>query len=196
MSKGVEDDSAGRSDRRADERQLAVLRVAKLITERGEQLCRLRNISAHGVMAEVQGVWWPGEPAAVQLKSGNAVPGRVAWAKDGRIGIAFDHEIAPQDILAADAGQPQRLLRVAVSAEASLCLGGAFHMVQVEDISLGGMRIALDGEDLVDRKIFVTLDGLPTIGGVIRWQNDGHAGIAFTEYLELDALAYWLASRA
>ena len=124
------------------------------------------------------------------------MPGHVAWAKDGRIGITFDHEIDPQDILAAEADQPQRLLRVAVSAEASLCLGGAFHMVHVEDISLGGMRIALDGPDITDRKVFVTLDGFPSIAGVIRWQKDGFAGIAFSEYLELDALAYWLASRA
>lgn len=190
------DDSAQHPERRADARQIAVLRVAKLITERGEQLCRIRNISARGVMAEVQGAWWTGEPAAVQLKSGGQVPGRVVWVENGRIGVAFDHEVDPQDILAADAGQPQRLLRVAVSAEASLCLGGAFHMVHVEDISLGGIRIALDGPDIVDRKVFVTLDGFPTIGGVIRWQSEGYAGIAFDELLELDALAYWLASRA
>lgn len=190
------DDSAQQPERRAEERQLAVLRVAKLITERGEQLCRIRNISPRGAMAEVKGAWFVGEPAALQLKSGGQVPGRVAWAEEGRIGIAFDHEIDPQDILAADADQPQRLLRVAVSAEASLGLGGAFHMVPVKDISLGGIRIAFESADLVGRKVFVTLDGLPTLAGVFRWQNDGHAGIAFNELLELDALAYWLASRA
>ena len=57
------------------------------------------------------------------------------------------------------------------------------------------MRIALDDPTMIETKVFVTLDGLPTIAGVIRWQSGGYAGIAFADPLDLDVLAFWLAER-
>jgi len=184
-----------RQERRADPRELAVLRVAKLITERGELLCRIRNISPRGVMAEIPGVFWAGEPAAIELKSGGKAAGRIAWAYDGRIGIAFGSEIDPHDILAIDPDHPPRALRIAVSIEASLCLGAIFRRVAVEDISLGGVRIRLDGLVEIGTKVFLTIEGFPNLAGIVRWQSGGHAGIAFDQPIELDALSLWLAAR-
>ena len=40
-------------ERRIDERLIPLLKVAKLSSERGEQLIRVRNISAGGLMAEI-----------------------------------------------------------------------------------------------------------------------------------------------
>jgi hypothetical protein len=190
------EDGESEKDRRADPRDMAVLRVAKLITERGEQLCRIRNIAPGGVMVEVPGTFWAGEPAAIELKSGGKAAGRIAWVENGRIGIAFEEAIDPQDILAIDPDQPPRALRIAVSVEASLCLGGAFRRVEVEDISLGGVRIKLDDTTEIGTKVFLTIDGFPNLPGIVRWQSGGFAGIVFDKMLELDALAYWLASRA
>jgi hypothetical protein len=189
-------DGADSSDRRGEGRQIAIYRVAKLITDRGEQLGRVRNISSGGLMAEVQGSWCVGEPAAVELKAGGDVPGRVVWAEEGRIGIAFDDPIDPGDILAADPEQARRMIRVAVSARISLCLGrGMFRRVSVVDISLGGIRIVLDEPDCVGREAIVTLKGLPSATGIVRWQRDGHAGIAFDKPPSLDTLSFWLIDR-
>ncbi len=182
-------------DRRGQARDMALLRIGKLITDRGEQLCRIRNISPDGVMVELPGTYFPGESAALELKSGAGASGRIAWAEDGRIGIAFEDPVDPQDILAIDPDQPPRALRIAVSLEASLCLGGVFRRVEVVDISLGGVRIRLDEPVAPDSKAFVTIDGLPNLPGFIRWQSEGHAGIAFAQPLELDMLAFWLAER-
>jgi hypothetical protein len=187
--------NGGPVERRTEERQIPVLRVAKLVTSRGEHLCRIRNISAGGAMAETPGTYWTGEVAAIELKSGGRVDGRIVWVDAGQIGIAFDERIDPDEILAADARQSQRLLRVAIDAEASLCIGGTYIRVRLTDISPGGLRIAFEEADAVGCKAFVTLDGLPTIAGVIRWQREGHAGIAFDDMLEHDVLAWWLAIR-
>lgn len=185
-----------RGERRVEPREIAVLRVAKLITDRGEQLCRIRNISAGGVMAEVPGHYFVGEPAAIELKSGGKAAGHIAWVDQGRIGIAFHEPVDPEDILAIDPDQPPRALRIAVAIEASLCLDAKFRLVQVEDISLGGIRVRLD--ELVSRgtHVFVTIEGLPSAQGSLRWQSGGYAGIAFDQPLDLDTLAFWLAERA
>jgi len=195
MTTGDDDPAGKRDERRAGARDIAVLRVAKLITERGEQLCRIRNISAGGVMAEVPGYYFAGEPADIELKSGGKAAGRIAWVDAGRIGITFDAPINPEDILAIDPDQPPRALRIAVAIEASLCLGAVFRRVDVEDISLGGIRVRLDEPIAPGAKVFVTIEGLPNLPGALRWQSGGYAGIAFDQPLDLDTLAFWLASR-
>jgi hypothetical protein len=189
-----EDRKSG-EDRRADPREMAVLRVAKLITERGEQLCRIRNISPGGVMVEVPGAFWTGEPAGIELRSGGKAAGRIAWTDEGRLGIRFEAPIDPQDVLAIDPEHPPRALRIAVSVDASICVGAVFKRVNVEDISLGGVRIRLDDPAPIGTKVFLTIDGFPNLPGIIRWQSEGHVGVAFDQPLDLDALAFWLASR-
>jgi hypothetical protein len=189
------EDPDGSEERRADPRELAVLRVAKLVTDRGEQLCRIRNISAGGVMVEVPGFYFQGERAAIELKSGGTAGGRVAWVDDGRLGIAFDEPVDPDSVLAIDPEQPPRALRFVVAVEASLCFGRVFRRVTVEDISLGGVRVRLAEEAAIGEKVFVAIEGLPNLPATIRWQSGGYAGIAFEQPLTLDALAFWLAER-
>lgn len=56
---------------------------------------RIRNLSAIGVMAEYTHEVAPDEPVIVTVRGIGPVPGKVAWIKRGRIGIAFDAEIDP-----------------------------------------------------------------------------------------------------
>jgi hypothetical protein len=146
-------------------------------------------------MAEVPGHFFSGEPAAIELKSGGKAAGHIAWVDQGRIGIAFHEPIDPEDVLAIDHDLTPRALRIAVAVEASLCLGAVFRRVEVEDISLGGIRVRLAEPVPLGTKVFVTIEGLPNLPGVLRWQSGGYAGIAFEAPLELDALAFWLAER-
>lgn len=196
MATGNDKPTGKAGERRAAAREIAVLRVAKLVTDRGEQICRVRNISPGGVMVEALGTFWSGEAAAIELKSGGKAAGRIAWVDEGRIGIAFAAPIDPDDILAIDPDHPSRALRIAVSAEATLCLAGAFKRVAVEDIALGGVRIRYDDARAVGSKVFISLDELPSLAGTVRWQSAGFAGIAFEQPLALDVLAYWLASQS
>ena len=56
---------------------------------------RIRNLSAIGVMAEYTHEVAPDEPVIVTVRGIGPVPGKVAWIKRGRSGIAFDAEIDP-----------------------------------------------------------------------------------------------------
>lgn len=57
---------------------------------------RIRNLSATGMMAECPAAVSVGQIVVVETKGVGDIPSRVAWATDGRIGIAFDKEINPQ----------------------------------------------------------------------------------------------------
>ncbi len=49
----------------------------------------VQNISAHGFMAELDVQLIPGRPVSVSMASLARTAARVAWQRDGHIGIAF-----------------------------------------------------------------------------------------------------------
>ncbi len=56
---------------------------------------RIRNLSATGMMAECPAAVAPGHAVLVETKGFAGIAGKVAWATEGRVGIAFDVEIDP-----------------------------------------------------------------------------------------------------
>lgn len=57
---------------------------------------RVRNLSAVGVMVDYLDAATPGESLVVTVRGIGSVPGKVAWVRPGRIGIAFDMEVDPK----------------------------------------------------------------------------------------------------
>jgi hypothetical protein len=49
----------------------------------------VHNVSAHGIMAELSAQLVPGRPVTVDLAGVGRTAGRVAWLRDGHVGIAF-----------------------------------------------------------------------------------------------------------
>jgi len=178
------------AERRAEARLAAKLRTAKLTADRGEHFCRVVNLSPRGMTAEAEGDWSPGEAVTVELKPGEIAEGRIAWADGGRIGIAFDDEIDPGQSLA---GEADGAGRCGAPARVSLCIGGGvFCRAVVVDIALDRIEVELDAPDCAGRAVVVTLEGLSSLDGIVRWQRDGRAGIDFDQPLSLDAFAFWL----
>jgi hypothetical protein len=60
-----------------------------------EETVRVRNLSSGGLMAEYIHPVAQGSPVKVAVRGLGWIDGRVAWAAEGRIGIAFEHEVNP-----------------------------------------------------------------------------------------------------
>ncbi len=56
---------------------------------------RVRNLSSGGLMAEYAQPVVQGAPVEVEVRGVGWIQGRIAWAAEGRIGIAFEREIDP-----------------------------------------------------------------------------------------------------
>ena len=56
---------------------------------------RVRNLSPGGLIAEYAAPASTGMPVRIEVRGIGWVSGRIAWATDGRIGIAFDAPIDP-----------------------------------------------------------------------------------------------------
>jgi hypothetical protein len=85
---------------RATERRSFFLNAVISIEERGGFVARIRNLSAGGMMVELDQApdpeWAPGERVATELRNIGTVKGEIAWAGGRRFGVRFDREIDPE----------------------------------------------------------------------------------------------------
>jgi PilZ domain len=185
-------------ERRTDERISPMLRVAKLITASGEQqLIRIKNLSAGGLMAIVTHVPAPGEQVEIELSSQH-ISSTVVWLRGDLVGFKFDHNLDLGELLAGRKprhGFRPRPPRLEVSCKASVKLGKIYYTVDVHDISLGGMKVEPIEEYCVGKKVIVVVESLKPVKGEVRWYSERKAGIIFDNPLDFDELAEWVGKR-
>lgn len=189
------------AERREGARHIAVMRVAKLRTPRGEELCLVRNISAGGLMAHIWSGLQTGDQLAAEFKSGHVAAGKVVWRRENRIGVQFDREVDVTAVLGGDEdpepGFQPRAPRITLAAKGRLRCGARYYAIEIENISQGGMRIRCADADLDERidnyTVVLSIQGLNPIEGTARWHGAGEAGIAFNTPLPLDTIARWIA---
>ena len=74
----------------------SLLLTAQFRVDDGEVVhARVRNLSSGGLMAEYAAPVEAGAPVEIEVRGVGWVKGRIAWATDGRVGVAFDIEIDP-----------------------------------------------------------------------------------------------------
>ncbi len=186
------------SERRTDPRLLPTLRVAKLVGANSEQLIRVRNISAGGLMAETtQAAPQVGVPFTIELSS-QKIPSKAVWIREGMVGLKFDQNIDLGELLAGRKprhGFRPRPPRLDVSCKASIRVGKVYYTVDVHDISLGGMKVEPIEEYCVGKDVIVVVESLRPIRGQVRWFADRRAGIVFDKELEFEELSEWVGKR-
>ena len=186
------------SERRADERMMAMLRVAKLTDVSGrEQLIRVRNVSAGGLMAEVGHPVQVGDEVFIELSS-QKISSNVVWIREGTAGFKFDQNIDLGELLAGRKprhGFRPRPPRLEVNCKANVKLEHNYYTVDVHDISLGGMKVEPIEEYCLGKKVIVVVESLRPIRGEVRWFSDRKAGILFDQPLKFEELAEWVGKR-
>jgi hypothetical protein len=186
------------TDTRTDDRLLALLPVGKLIADDWQDLCRIRNISAGGLMAQTARTHEAGVPLIVELNSNQQMPGTLVWTRGTTVGIKFDQNVDLREILAnrrPRIGFRPRPTRLDINCGATVRMGGLYYKVEVRDISLGGLKIYLPDRECLGKDVVITVDSLRPVKGAIRWHEDGMAGIVFDRPLTFDELAEWLSKR-
>ena len=184
-------------ERRTDERVSAMLRIAKLSCESGEQLIRVKNLSAGGLMAYVNHAPGIGEEVAIELSS-QKIPSSVVWIRDRVVGFKFDQNVDLGELLAGRKprhGFRPRPPRLEIRCKASVKVGKVYYTVDVHDISLSGMKVEPIEEYCVGKPVAVVVESLKPIKGEVRWYSERRAGIVFDQPLEFEELAEWVGKR-
>ena len=186
------------AERRGNERLSATLRVGKLTGADGaEQLVKVKNLSAGGVLAIVSRPPVVGEQVNLELSS-QRIPGSVVWIRDDMAGIKFEQNVDLGELLAGRKprhGFRPRPPRLEIPCKASVRVGKTYYTVDVHDISLGGIKVQPIEEYCVGKKVVVVVESLRPIKGEVRWYSERRAGIVFDHPLEFDELAEWVGKR-
>lgn len=186
------------AERRSNERMSAMLRVGKLTMASGEQqLVKVKNLSAGGLMAIVTQVPEINDQVAIELSS-QKIPATIVWTRDDTVGLKFDQSVDLGELLAGRKprhGFRARPPRLDIACKASVRVGKLYYSVDVHDISLGGMKVEPIEEYCVGKKVVVVVESLRPVKGEVRWYSDRRAGIVFEKPLEFDELAEWVGKR-
>jgi hypothetical protein len=186
------------AERRTDERLSAMLRAGKLIDANGEQqLIKVKNLSAGGLMAIVASPPEVGDIVEVELSS-QKIPASVVWIREDTAGLKFDHNLDLGELLAGRKprlGYRTRPPRLEIDCKASVRVGKLYYSVDVHDISLGGIKVEPIEEYCVGKKVIVAVESLRPVKGEVRWYSDRRAGIVFNKPLDFDELAEWVGKR-
>jgi len=185
-------------ERREDERISAMLRVGKMIDGSGnQQLIRLKNMSAGGIMALVSHPPVIGDQVHIEL-SAQKIPSTVVWTRNDLIGFKFDGDVDLGELLAGRKprlGFRPRPPRLEIACKAAVKVGKVYYTVDVHDISMGGMKVEPIEEYCVGKKVVVVVESLCPIKGEVRWYSERKAGIVFEKPLDFDELSEWVGKR-
>ena len=186
------------AERREDERISAMLRIGKLVDSNGnQQLIRIKNMSAGGIMAIVTRAPSVDEHVEVEF-SGQKIPSTIVWTRDDMVGFKFDQNVDLGELLAGRKprlGFRPRPPRLEIPCKASVKVGKIYYTVDVHDISLGGMKVGPIEEYCVAKKVTVVVESLRPVKGEVRWYSDRRAGIIFDKPLDFDELSEWVGKR-
>jgi PilZ domain len=186
------------AERRTDERLSAMLRLGKLTDAAGEQqLIKIKNLSAGGLMAIVTRAPEVGDQVQVEISS-EKIPASVIWTREDMAGLKFDQNVDLGELLAGRKprhGFRARPPRLDIPCKASVRVGKVYYSVDVHDISLGGMKVEPIEEYCVGKKVVVVVESLRPVKGEVRWYSDRRAGIVVDKPLDFDELAEWVGKR-
>lgn len=178
-----------------EQRQVTILLVARLVTDTGDELCRIRNISTRGMMLETGAALDTGQRVRVELRNLQAVEGRIVWIKSDRTGLQFDAPVGI-DLLRARVGRrgaPRpRAPRVSTECPVLVRIEGRVSRAILLDLSSSGGKLALAQRLAPGDQLTVTLPGLAPKRAAVRWTRDGQAGMAFLEAIAFADLDGWL----
>lgn len=186
-------------DRRRQERQLALLRVALLHAGGVSDICVVRNVSTNGLSARVYRKITTGEQVEIEFRSGELLTGSVVWEHECNVGIVFPKPIDVAAVLssscAGEVTKRRALPRINIECQGRLSTGLQSMVVTLRDISQAGASLEVEGPTTELSNVQLLLPDLPSIAGVVRWTSGQNVGVSFNGCIAFEQLARWIQVR-
>lgn len=175
-----------------------VYRVARVRTRGDEGLARVHNLSDEGMMIELGFTVMLNDVVRVDLTDTVVLDGRVVWTNGARCGLKLNSPIDSaallRNICAQQRSGKARPIRLPMGSTAVAASELGLKAVNILDVSQKGMKLAHDGSFRPGLTVKVTTDAGLERRGVVRWSQDGIAGVILTEpftVAELGSLKAW-----
>lgn len=188
--------SDGVDEGRAAPRFRTLLQSARLIGEKNQSLCIVRDVSESGMKVRLYGTVDIGERLCVEFKGGRTVFATVKWIEERFAGLEFENTIDLQQIF--DTAQPDysyRAPRLELDATANVTFGRVQTPMAILDISISGIKL-LGGDALIrGETVTIDIEGLTKCSAVVKWKASDLVGVEFDHPMPVERLAAWASSR-
>lgn len=194
LTTGNDAEAAGAGKPAREARLTTILLVGRLVTDCGDWLCRVRNLSSGGLMVECDAPLVPDMPVRIELRSLIELEGEIAWRRPPRAGVRFTAPVDVAELLGTGVARGRRRPRAPrLSADCPVLLWyqGRTTAPTLLDLSQSGCLLALTDAPPVDRPVRITIPGLPPRYATVRWVGDGKAGFVFRDMLSFGELSAW-----
>lgn len=183
------------SDRRQARRSMTVLRVAKVGSNDIENLAVVRNVSEGGICLFTDRAFEIGAAVSIALIEDLDINGRVVWARDQFIGVAFDEEMPVDELLARPQmlkdGRRARFPRLSVDARVEISMNNRITTARVRDVSHKGAKLLFrDSIDPATQGLALIVDDHTRLEAMIRWQRGASVGVEFVKAISPHLLTH------
>lgn len=194
MSFGIEE-LAGNEELRNEERQQSVYRPALIETGGFSGFCMIRNISSWGMKADAYAQLDVGLRVFVELSHIQRVEGEIIWSDGANVGVKFDRPISVAAVLTGTEGMLNnpccsRPPRLSIGCNARILTEGGEISAWVSDVSQRGLKVSISGVKNGE-EVEVHLPYNSAKKAIVRWTQDGVAGLNFVAPMKYSELAEW-----
>jgi len=174
---------------REAQRFALLIRTAKLVCDKGEYLCVVRDISASGVRLRLFHDLPTGCELSLQLANGYTYPLECVWQHDDHAGFRFTETIDVHQFMEEPSKWPRRPIRLELSVPGIVIAGDVASATVVRNISRYGARIETDRFLALQQKVVVDIPGAARINASICWRSSQHFGLVFRQTFTFEELA-------
>lgn len=175
--------------RGSERTSLSLIRSAKILFQTGEYICLVRDVSTTGIKLRLFHPLPEEDHALLELGNGDVYAMTRVWQQGNLGGFRFAAPIDLKEFLEEPSTYARRLLRVRLRRPALAHVGGASHQVLVRDLSQNGLCFESDQYLALCQPLYLTLGGMPEVGGWVRWRRGRDYGVVFDHDFRLDELA-------
>jgi hypothetical protein len=180
------------ADQRAAQRFTLILRAGKLLTDAGEYLCVLRDVSSGGLRLRLFHPLALPPSLKIELAGGEQYQLGLAWQDGEQAGLRFADGPVDTDRLLEEAGPfPKRSIRLRLHQPVAVVLRGDGLAVPADlhDISQFGAALNCAKRLAISQQLELDAPGLGQIAARVRWRRGELYGLVFEQSYRLDGLA-------
>ena len=182
----------GRADAPRASRVVTMRMIARLETQRGDWPCRVRNVSASGMMVETAAAVADAEQVRIELRNSQIIEGKIVWAEAPRAGIQFTAPVELAVLLGRTPGPKPRAPRLSTLCPARISMERRTGTAMLIDLSQGGGRLQTSLPLRPGDQLTIAVPGFSAKRAAVRWVRRDQAGVAFIEMLPFAQFADWL----
>lgn len=166
-------------EQRSAPRLSLLLRPAKLVSERGEIFCVIKDISSTGISVRLFHPMPVANSIKLELQNGHMYGLEKIWERENGAGFRFTHEVEVSDLIREAGDYPKRQLRLRLEMLVTLSSRGRKFNGLTHNLSQQGARVECNEIFAIDQLVMLEIADLQPIAAKVRWRRQGHYGLVF-----------------